>query len=310
MALETVSEETTVQPDDVAADDTIPAAESQDSLAVENSGDGTNPGAEPEFSEDATSLAASYGLDPSDYRNEQSLYKAVALIDRQLSQWSRSFAQQPQEAKATQQQPAQASPQVEKQRPDFEKLFPSENWDQSVRDAFKALDDYHSSRFDGLHKQVGELTPVQQKVAQFEQFLQVQEQQSYERSMDEQFSKLGPEWKATFGDKAMRELPHGPMRDARNAVANEITALYQADIHLNRQPGTPESYFRRALGSVFGHNQQAIARNQITAQLASNKNRALPGANGKQTKPLAGEDRAWAVAKAKFEAAGIAVSDD
>lgn len=286
-----------------AGDEQTPVSEQVSQVAEQVSGDGSNGAAEPQFSDDAVSLAEQYGLNPAAFRDEASLYGQVAVIDRQLSQWHRQMqtAQQPAQGKNG---GAALTPQQEAQKLEFAiKALAGEQWDEEavgfskgVVESLNKLRDYVDSRLGDHGKKFDEFSPLQERLEVIERFAQSQFAERETQAWDEFFSGLGEEFKTVFGDKPWHEL-NPALQSQRMAVVAQTNDLRQLDQMLGRPPKSATAYRTLALQMTQGHNQNAIARKQLTTQLKQRGSNALVGANGRNATPPPAENRAASFAE-------------
>lgn len=304
----------TPEPSDTPVDDTpvenTPVVDSQIPAADELSGGDPSAGAGPAFSAETVSLAETYGLDPSHFASEDAVRNMASFLESQFEAWQRS---QPQHQSQPQGNPAQREEQRTQQPSQFDldKLFPPDAFDDVARNGFKSLHSHFDERLKPLSDLAGQFQSVQQQVEALKAYHQQQEEKRFEQEMDDWFSKAPDTHKGRFGSGAFRSLKLPTQKEARNSVVAEVYRLADADSKSGRQMLSPSQYADRALHILFGNDHKQNARADIVKQLANRKNAALPGANGKQSQPLTGEDRAWATYKAKAEKAGIRqLSDD
>lgn len=272
---------------EATVDDT-PVAEASESADATSGGGAVDADATSGVDEGLAGLARSYGLDPANFKDTESLGAAVAHFDRQAAEFGRQLMQriapqgeQPTKQDSQQQQAAQAA------ALNLDELLPEAEFDPKLRNAVKALQDF-------WQKQNAELAAsAEKKLAEkfgvLDQFVQRQaqeEQARYSRDLDAYFAKLGNEWDGVFGRGAVNSLsPFSPQLKARNELIQEAMAMRMADAELGRPQQSLEQLLDRARSAKFSQQQDTIARKQVAAQLNKRGQAAASRPAAKNGKP-------------------------
>jgi hypothetical protein len=244
-----------------------------DGGAVENSG----------IDEGLVATAKSYGLNPEHWPNGESLQRAVTQFDmiraHQLQQSAMQY-QQPQGKPETQAQ-TQA-----RQKLDFDKLLPKEQFDENLVSALKSIYEDLHGELEAKDKKLTEFEPLREKVSQFEQYMQQQAAVQYESQMDGFFNGLGKEWEDVFGKGELRQLPPRSVQVANRLKLDQALGQIQQIDAMQGQRGSLTSQQQRALHLAFGDQLPTIERRKLAIQGHERKNGALARPASKQGKPL------------------------
>lgn len=271
-----------VSPEDETGDVDGSVATPEQTETVDDSG----------IDDDLASLASSYGLNPAAFGGSTNLRNAIAVLDRQASALVQQF--QPQRDPETG-RPGQQTGQQAQAAFDLKKLLQESfggEYDEAVEKVLSGLHGHIDGRVSKAEQVLGHLPALVERVQQFDQFMQAQQERETTAELDQLFAKAS-DFKDTFGEGSITALvPHGPQFKARNALVEEMAALDLADSQRGRQPSTRAQLFERALRSLHGQKTETIARKQIANKLQGNRNKALARPSQKTGQPVNGTQRA------------------
>ena len=277
------------------ADASIPAEGSEPS-ADETSGGASEPAASdepPARSAELAQFAASYGLDANDFANDASLQRAIAVLDKQLSDWYGKM-NQPQQ----QQQPQQGyhQPQQPQAAPgafDLNKLLKDaygDEVDPATQKLLTALHGHYESAYGSKLNQFEQifqhLPALVQEVNGLKSFHQSQSEARFEQEVDAAFESLPEEWHSIFGKGSLADLPpHSPQVQNRLAAVKQLDVLQKAEEAVGRKPSSIKKLLERSLPLSFADHHNTLARRSVTSQLKKNNGAALARSSPKGTKP-------------------------
>lgn len=271
------------------ADAQVPASQGSAISDVQSGDGGSRADVQSGIDEGLASLARDYGFDPEEWKaNPAALEKAVTQFDRLYSHHSRMLSQpqtQPNYA------PADGTNATERKRLELAmRALDSDDIDPSIvgfskqtTEALQQMNDYYQSQIDGF-------SPLQEKLASMERYIQDQENLRFEQQLDDSFDRLGDEFKELYGKGPMHELRPTSLQSVnRQAVAQALFEIRYMDAQSGRRVPFA-SQFKRAQHLANGEQLPTIERRRLALQAHSNKSAALSRPAGKNGTPLASEE--------------------
>jgi len=159
------------------------------------------------------------------------------------------------------------------------------------------MNEHYHGQIQNYEKRFGELSPVQEKVAQLEQYIQQQESLRLEQQLDDAFDKLGDEFKELYGKGPMNGLkPTSLQAHNRIEVAAVLAEVQQMDARAGRRTSF-SSQVERARRLAHGDQLPTIERRRLALKAHQQKHVALSRPATKNGQPPIEEDRVLAQLK-------------